>query len=154
MLKSILINTKIKIGTLMLFSLMFSSNIFAQKDSSIKSSVTESRKDKKWYDNIAIRGYAQARYNRLFETNPDLTCEQCDKSWGNNGGFFLRRMRVILYGQVSKQVYVYIQPDLASSPSSDKLHFAQLRDAYFDVGVDADNRFRFRVGQSKVPFGF
>lgn len=138
----------------MLFSLMFSSNIFAQKDSSIKSSVTESRKDKKWYDNIAIRGYAQARYNRLFETNPDLTCEQCDKSWGNNGGFFLRRMRVILYGQVSKQVYVYIQPDLASSPSSDKLHFAQLRDAYFDVGVDADNRFRFRVGQSKVPFGF
>lgn len=112
------------------------------------------KKPKKWYESFAIRGYAQARYNRLLETNENLGCEQCDKSWGKNGGFFLRRMRVILYGQVSKQVYFYIQPDFASSASSTGLHFGQLRDAYFDIGVDKQNEFRFRIGQSKVPFGF
>jgi hypothetical protein len=109
---------------------------------------------KKWYDNITIRGYTQVRYNRLFETNENLGNEQADKSWGKDGGFFIRRMRIIFFGQISKQVYFYIQPDFASSPSSDKLHFAQLRDAFFDVGLDADNEFRFRIGQSKVPFGF
>ena len=31
---------------------------------------------------------------------------------------------------------------------------AQIRDAYFDLGLDANNEFRLRIGQSKVPFGF
>ncbi len=107
-----------------------------------------------WYDNIQIRGYMQVRYNRLLETNDKLKCEQCDKSWGNDGGFFIRRMRVIIYGQISKKVYVYIQPDFASAPSSTTAHFAQLRDAYLDLGLDDKNEFRFRIGQSKVPYGF
>lgn len=109
---------------------------------------------KKWFEAMSIRGYAQVRYNRLLETNPDLKCEQCDKSWGENGGFSLRRMRIIWYGQIGKQVYFYVQPDFASAVSSTSSHFAQLRDAYFDIGLDRKNTFRFRVGQSKVPFGF
>lgn len=130
------------------------SKIQAQTDSTVNKPASDARKETKWYESIAIRGYMQVRYNRLGETNPDLNCEQCDKSWGNNGGIFIRRMRVIIYGQISKQVYIYIQPDIASSPSSDRLHFAQLRDAYIDVGIDKKNEFRFRLGQSKVPFGF
>jgi hypothetical protein len=51
-------------------------------------------------------------------------------------------------------VYFYIQPDFASSASSNSLHFAQLRDCYFDVSIDKNREFRFRIGQSKVPFGF
>ena len=90
---------------------------------------------KGWYESINIRGYMQVRYNRLLETNPQLRCEQCDRSWGDNGGFFIRRMRIIFFGQISKQVYFYIQPDLASSVSSSSLHWGQIRDAYFDVGV-------------------
>jgi hypothetical protein len=109
---------------------------------------------RKWYETFAIRGYMQLRYNRLLETNENLTNEQGDRSWGKDGGFFIRRMRIIFYGQLSKQVYFYVQPDFASSPSSDRLHFAQLRDAYLDVGVDKKNEFRFRIGQSKVPYGF
>jgi hypothetical protein len=111
-------------------------------------------KPSKWYDNISIRGYAQFRYNRLLETNDQLKCEQCDRSWGDNGGVFIRRMRIILYGQIFKKVYFYIQPDFASSASTTSLHFAQLRDAYVDIGFDNDNEFRLRVGQSKVPYGF
>lgn len=119
-----------------------------------KPETTEGGKSKSWHESIQIRGYVQARYNRLFETNPDLKCEQCDRSWGENGGFFLRRVRIIFYGQVSKKVYFYIQPDFASSASSTSLHFGQLRDAYFDVGLDNNNELRFRIGQSKVPYGF
>jgi hypothetical protein len=51
-------------------------------------------------------------------------------------------------------VYFYFQADFASSPSSTVLHFGQIRDAYFDVGLDVKNEFRFRIGQSKVPYGF
>ena len=111
-------------------------------------------KESKWYDKVQIRGYVQVRYNRLFETNPDLGCEQCDRSWGDNSGFFIRRARIIFFGQLSPRVYMYIQPDFASSVSSSSLHWSQLRDAYFDVGLDSKNEFRFRIGQSKIPFGF
>ena len=109
---------------------------------------------KKWYETFAIRGYAQARYNRLLETNDALQCEQCDRSWGGDGGFFMRRIRIILYGNLAPRVYFYLQPDFASSASSTGLHFAQIRDAYFDIGIDKKSQFRFRIGQSKIPFGF
>jgi hypothetical protein len=109
---------------------------------------------KKWFESFSIRGYQQVRYNRLFETNDKLRCEQCDRSWGADGGFFIRRMRVILFGQINKRVYFYIQPDFASSASTTSLHFGQLRDAYFDIGLDDKNEFRFRIGQSKIAYGF
>ncbi|MEY4216882.1 MAG: hypothetical protein RLZZ68_1338, partial [Bacteroidota bacterium] len=121
------------------------------KDSSTLSAVEP---QKKWFEKVQIRGYLQVRYNGLFQTNEDLSCEQCDKSWGGDNDFFIRRMRLIFFGQLSPRVYFYIQPDFASAPSSSSLHFGQLRDAYFDIGLDRDNAFRFRIGQSKVPFGF
>ena len=117
------------------------------------STITEEKKVN-WYEKIQVRGYVQVRYNRLFETNPDLKSDQGDKSIGNLGGFFIRRNRLILSGQVNDHVYFYIQPDFASSASTNALHFAQIRDAYFDVSIDKKREFRFRIGQSKVPYGF
>jgi len=108
----------------------------------------------KWYESINLRGYTQVRYNRLFETNPKLRCEQCDRSWGENSGFFIRRLRLIFSGQINQRVYFYIQPDFASNASSSSQHFGQIRDAYFDLGLDKTNSFRIRLGQSKVPYGF
>ncbi len=141
--------------------------IFAQNGiDTVKSTTTESTKEKSltaipadaekkpWYESISLRGYTQVRYNRFLETNPDLNCEQCDKSWGKNGGLFIRRIRLIFYGNVHERVYVYIQPDFASSASASALHFGQIRDAYFDVSLDKKKEFRLRFGQSKVPFGF
>ncbi len=136
------------------YFLLISLNAHSQSDSSIHLANSKIAQPKKWYDNFSIRGYTQVRYNRLLETNEDLGCEQCDKSWGKDGGFFIRRMRIIFFGQISKNVYVYIQPDFASSPATDKPNFAQLRDAYFDVGMDKENEYRLRIGQSKVPYGF
>lgn len=106
-----------------------------------------------WYDRISLRGYTQVRYNRLLESNAQLTCSACDRSIGRNGGFFIRRARLVVSGDVSDRVHVYIQPDLATDASG-QLHFAQLRDAYFDLYFDRAKTLRARVGQSKVPFGW
>ena len=143
-----------KLLTLLLFSSFIS---HGQSDTTkAKSGATESqvKQSKKWFESISIRGYMQVRYNRLGETNSKLKCDQCDRSWGENGGIFIRRMRIIFYGQIHERVYFYIQPDLASAPSSSAQHFAQLRDAYLDIGLDKNNEYRIRLGQSKVPFGF
>lgn len=120
----------------------------------VLDSVQKEEKKKHWYDVISLRGYTQIRYNRLLETNPKLKCDQCDKSWGDNSGVFIRRARLIFSGNIGDHLYIYIQPDLASSASSTNLHFAQLRDAYFDYSIDKNKEFRIRFGQSKVPYGF
>ena len=109
---------------------------------------------KKWYEKLTVRGYVQVRYNRLAETNPDLKCDQCDKSWGRDGGFLIRRARIVFSGNVHERVYVYVQPDFGSSASSSGLNFGQLRDAYFDLALDKKKEFRVRLGQSKIPYGF
>lgn len=135
-------------------------------DSINKAKIAEDKEKPKkehWYDNIGIRGYVQVRYNGLLSTNDKVSCDQCDKSWGTtstapdakaNNGFFIRRARIIFSGQVHPNVYFYIQPDFASSPSSGVNNFGQLRDAYFDLSIDKKREYRFRVGQSKIPFGF
>jgi hypothetical protein len=106
-----------------------------------------------WYERLAWRGYTQIRYNRLLETNENLNCAQCDRSIGDRGGFFVRRGRLILFGNVHPRVYVYIQPDFASDAAG-LAHYFQLRDAYFDLYLDETRTHRLRFGQSKVPFGF
>lgn len=118
---------------------------------------------KYWYNNLSLGGYVQVRYNGLFSSNDQVACDQCDKSWGttsttpgakSNNGFFLRRARIKFAGQIHPNVYIYIQPDFASSPGSGFNNFAQLRDIYADISFDKKREFRVRLGQSKVPFGF
>jgi hypothetical protein len=141
-------------ATILLIIIFLGTSLRAQLTVLDTTTTTKANSTKKWFESINIRGYAQVRYNGLLQTNEDLECEQCDKSWGGENGFFFRRVRLIIYGQVNPRVYFYIQPDFASAPVSTNLNFAQLRDAYFDVGIDKENQFRFRIGQSKVPFGF
>ncbi|MFN8304005.1 MAG: porin [Saprospiraceae bacterium] len=108
----------------------------------------------KWYEKISLRGYAQFRYNRLLETNPDLRCEQCDKSIGRNQGFYFRRARLIFSGQINPRFFAYLQFDYSADASANSKHFLQVRDAYFDYAFDDDQTMRVRIGQSKVPYGF
>ncbi|WPR72050.1 porin [Flavobacterium sp. NG2] len=124
----------------------------AQTTTEVKKEVTPATK--KWFETISLRGYMQVRYNKLLETNSDLGCEQCDKSWGGNNSFFIRRGRLVFSGNVHDRVYIYIQPDFASSASTTSNNFLQIRDAYADISLDSKKEFRFRVGQSKVPYGF
>ena len=126
---------------------------FAQQPDSIKPKPVSILKKDHWYDKISMRGYTQVRYNRLLETNPDLKFDG-DKSVGNKGGVLIRRARLIFSGDVHKHLYLYFQVDFATSASSTALHYGQLRDLYADIYIDTAKVFRFRVGQSKIPFGY
>jgi hypothetical protein len=111
------------------------------------------KETKHWYDKINERGYMQFRDNNIIAPNPLYTCDQCDKSIGPNNGFFLRRMRLVLSGDISDHVSFYFQPDFASASGSSQ-NYAQIRDAYFDVALDREKTNRIRVGLSKIPYGF
>lgn len=114
-------------------------------------------KKKNWYDVFSLRGYAQFRYNRLLETNPDLKCEQCDKSIGSGGGLFVRRARLVISGQVHERLFIYIQYDVATNATSGStlgLNYLQARDFYGDIYLTKNKVLRTRIGMSKVPFGF
>ena len=110
-------------------------------------------KKDQWFEKISLRGYTQVRYNRLLETNPDLKFDG-DKSVGDKGSVLIRRARLIFSFDVHPHMFFYFQVDFASSPSSSALHYGQIRDLYADIYVDTGKVFRFRVGQSKVPFGY
>ncbi|GMT96812.1 OprO/OprP family phosphate-selective porin [Corallococcus caeni] len=115
----------------------------------------EKKKDKPWYETLRLRGYTQVRYNRLpsFRVNDSLINEQGDRFLGKDTGFGIRRARLVISGDVHPHVSVYLQPDFASV-IGDQYNVAIMRDWYADIFVDSAKEFRFRVGQSKVPFGF
>lgn len=107
----------------------------------------------KWYEKIGLRGYTQLRYHSILDQQgADLNVPN-DRSVAENNTFYLRRVRLILSGDVSEHLSIYIQPDMNGSPSSGDFS-VQLRDAYGDVFFDADKEYRVRLGQSKVPFGW
>jgi len=130
---------------LMAVCLTFTFSLRAQKVESISPN---------WYERLGFGGYTQLRYNRLFETTDKIKCEQCDKSLGAGGGFFLRRSRVKFAGNVADKMYAYLQFDMATSGGSSLSHLLSLKDAYFDVALDDEREYRFRIGQSKVPYSF
>lgn len=139
---------------LLSFFLLIPTLSFAQSLPIADSIKGDVQKNAHWYDNISLKGFIQFRYNRLMETNPKLKCEACDKSMGDDGGLFIRRARLIFYGQLSPRVFFLIHEDLSSAVSSSSVNFGQLRDAFMDIGLDNKNEFRIRLGQSKIPYGF
>ncbi|MDZ7632570.1 MAG: porin [Gemmatimonadaceae bacterium] len=60
---------------------------------------------------------------------------------------------MILSAQIHPRAYIYLQPDFATAVGASG-NVAQLRDWYADIGLDAGNEFRVRIGQSKVPFSY
>ena len=111
--------------------------------------------EKQWFERLSIRGYTQLRFNHLLDDELDGLSHQADRSVGEDESLFIRRMRLILSGDLNEHMSIYIQPDFAVQPSgSSTTHFVQLRDAYMDYAFDKRKEFRVRVGQSKVPYSF
>ena len=88
----------------------------------------------RWYEKFSFRGYTQIRHNRILDTNSNLTCEQCDRTIGTNNNLSIRRARFVLSGDINDRIYLYFQPDFASTAGN--LNFGQIRDLYFDVALD------------------
>lgn len=117
------------------------------------------RKSKNWYEKLSLRGYSQVRYGRTGGQDPNgaepfLLGDRLVNGSAEN--FFIRRARIIVFGDISEHLYIYIQPDFASTQvgSQTANNFAQLRDLYSDIYLTTDKVHRVRVGLSKVPFGF
>lgn len=112
-------------------------------------------KDEHWYDRIHMRGYTQIRTGTTVSGDNKEVVYWPDKSVGDNTNFLIRRARLIFYGDVTDNLYLYFQPDFASTPSGSTTgNFGQLRDAYADISFDDKKEFRVRLGQSKIPFSF
>lgn len=110
---------------------------------------------KAWYEKIGIRGYVQMRYNQELSDGAKDLKSPGDRFIGREQGFGIRRARVVISGDVTDRMSIYIQPDLASTPSgSSTTNFAQLRDAYADLWLDKEKTWRIRAGQSKIPYGW
>lgn len=111
--------------------------------------------ESKWYEKIGLRGYTQLRTTSLFneDLTPDLVVP-ADSSVSEKETFLIRRGRFIFSGDVSEHVFLYAQFDAFGSVGGSGDKGLQTRDLYADVALDADKEYRFRVGQSKVPYGF
>jgi phosphate-selective porin len=116
----------------------------------------EAPKEKKWFDNYSLRGYAQFRYNYVTQTDEGIPNYAGDSSIGPDNEFLIRRARLIFTGNITDHLRVYLQPDFASTPdgAGGNIEFCQIRDWYGDVFLDKEQVHRFRVGQSKVPYGW
>jgi len=122
-------------------------------------------KSKAWYERLQIRGYTQMRYNAFLSGDDTAPAgisrlrSVHDSSISDKGSFSLRRVRLVLQGDVTDRLSIYIQPDFATAVNNQagserREGFGQLRDAYADFFLDKDKRFHLRFGQSKVPYGW
>ncbi|WP_230483243.1 porin [Sphingomonas sp. Leaf21] len=118
-----------------------------------------------WYERLKLRGYTQIRYNGLLDSadapgpNGSRLRSVHDASINDDGGFLLRRVRLVLQGDVTDRLQLYFQHDFGAavnnqSSSERRENFGQLRDVYVDWFLDPERRLRLRFGQSKVPFGW
>lgn len=108
----------------------------------------------KWFEKMSIRGYVQLRYNLLLhqEGEGDWYVPG-DRSVREGAGLFLRRGRLILSGDTSERIFLYLQTELNALPADGDFSL-QLRDLYADIDIDKRESLRLRVGQSKIPYGF
>jgi phosphate-selective porin len=118
------------------------------------------KRDKDWTSHIKINGYVQNRMTP-FQSGDEGTVLWPDPSVGDDTSgsgrgqtFRIRRARIIFSGQVGDHLGFYIQPDFASTSAGGTGNITQLRDAYGDIFIDKRKVHRFRVGQSKVPYGY
>jgi hypothetical protein len=120
-----------------------------------RSVVAEFTGSPRWYERITMFGYGMFRYNNT--SNADLrTYHDASVGSANGGaqpGFFFRRIRWVVTGQVSDHVSFFIQPDLASNVSGNT-HVLSMRDAYGDWNFDKEKEYRLRVGLQRVPCSF
>ena len=121
--------------------------------------------NKRWYDRLTLRGYTQLRLNSIVLGDATAPAGVSrlrtfgDSGVRDNSAFSLRRVRLVLQGDLNDYVSLYFQPDFATAVSNQsggerREGFAQLRDAYADIFPTGDKSFRIRLGQSKVPYGW
>lgn len=124
----------------------------ALKQAQDQERLTKLESKKVWTDKIDMRGYIQFRDSTVMSGEDDIQLWN-DRGVGPSTGLSVRRARLIFSGNISNNLYIYVQPDLAST-AGDTGGVAQLRDIYGDISFDEKKEYRLRVGISKIPYSF
>lgn len=103
-----------------------------------------------WYRRFTLRGYTQMRFTQNFDEAVEVPT---DRSVNDNETFIVRRGRLVLSGDVSDRMSLYVQSDLSASTGAADFSL-QLRDLYADVWLNRAKTFRVRLGQMKIPYGW
>lgn len=107
----------------------------------------------KWYERIKIRGYVQTRFIGLISDGDTPGVVQPNDAFvSDTQSLGIRRGRLVLSGDVTDHLYLYLQTDLMATVGG--VNALQARDVYADISLDPAREFRVRLGLSKVPYGF
>lgn len=105
----------------------------------------------RWYERIWISGYTQARYALI--SNPMIDLPLTDRvATTDPNTFYLRRIRLVLQGQISDRMAFYFQP--AFEGTQQALSNLEVLDAFADFFITKDKEHRIRVGQHRAPNSF
>lgn len=116
----------------------------------------DSKEKEKWYQKFNFGGYTQLRITALLNEEADGLNVPNDPSVSPTALFTIRRARFRLSGDVSPHLSLYAQVDAFANVASGGNSSAgvQLRDLYADVYPMESRELWFRLGQSKVPYGW
>ncbi|MEQ1813608.1 MAG: porin, partial [Candidatus Nitrotoga sp.] len=118
--------------------------------------VSAKTEKKSWFDVLSVRGYTQFRSNKTISGDHINLSNPGDKFMSDKQNFGVRRARIVISGDVSDRLSVYLQHDLATGTDTGGVTGGLLavRDAYADIFLDDKKEYRIRTGISKVPYGF
>ncbi|MFN0075436.1 MAG: porin [Prosthecobacter sp.] len=112
----------------------------------------------KWYERLKLKGYVQTRlYSLLGDDDVPGVNVANDPFVSDTQSMGIRRGRLVFSGDVTNHLYLYAQMDFfagVGSTSGGTTTALQARDLYADISLDPAREFRFRLGQSKVPYGW
>jgi hypothetical protein len=142
----------------------------AKQASAVSSALSKDSLKKDWFGRMSIRGYVQTRYTHVMNDTEGLAygdgsinlnnrmTSPTEPNIAERESFFMRRARMIFSGDVHDHLFLYAQVDwqagVNSGYSETLASGLQTRDMYGDISLDQDKEHRFRIGVSKVPYGF
>lgn len=109
--------------------------------------------ERPWFQRFSLRGYTQFRYSGTSEGEGPPVEVPADRSANDAESFVIRRGRLVLNGDVTDRLAIYVQSDLMASTGAADFSL-QMRDLYADFALDSAKAFRLRLGQSKIPYGW
>lgn len=149
----------------------------AKQAAAASSALSKDSLKKEWFGKMSIRGYVQTRYTHVMgsdgynqiannattganESRAHYSAlhSPTEPNISERDSFFMRRARMIFSGDVHDHLFLYAQVDWQAGVNSgyneSNASGLQTRDMYGDVSLDQDKEHRFRIGISKVPYGF
>lgn len=110
----------------------------------------------KWYERLKLKGYLQMRNESIMHAEGAPLFVANDPFANQQSSLGLRRARFTISGDITKNIYVFIQPEFFSNigTTSGTQSVLQARNFYSDISLDPAREFRVRVGLQKLPYGF